>query len=50
MIICIGAGPGSLDYLTRRGAELVRTAEVVAGFDAVVAGGARRSRRDHGVS
>jgi cobalt-precorrin-7 (C5)-methyltransferase len=36
MIICIGAGPGSLDYLTRRGAELVSTAEVVAGFDAVV--------------
>jgi cobalt-precorrin-7 (C5)-methyltransferase len=36
MIICIGAGPGSLDYLTQRGAELVRTAEVVAGFDAVV--------------
>jgi precorrin-6y C5,15-methyltransferase (decarboxylating) CbiE subunit len=37
MIICIGAGPGSLDYLTQRGAELVRTAAVVAGFDAVVA-------------
>lgn len=36
MIICIGAGPGNLDYLTQRGAELVRTAEVVAGFDAVV--------------
>jgi cobalt-precorrin-7 (C5)-methyltransferase len=37
MMICIGAGPGSLDYLTQRGAELVRTAEVVAGFYPVVA-------------
>src|SRR5579864_9404801 len=36
MIVCLGAGPGSLDYLTQRGAELVRTADVVAGFDAVV--------------
>jgi precorrin-6y C5,15-methyltransferase (decarboxylating) CbiE subunit len=36
MIICVGAGPGSLDYLTQRGAELVRTADVVAGFEAVV--------------
>ena len=36
MIICVGAGPGSLDYLTQRGAELVRAADVVAGFDAVV--------------
>jgi cobalt-precorrin-7 (C5)-methyltransferase len=36
MIVCVGAGPGSLDYLTRRGAELIRTADVVAGFDAVV--------------
>jgi cobalt-precorrin-7 (C5)-methyltransferase len=36
MIICVGAGPGHLDYLTQRGAELVRTADVVAGFDAVV--------------
>ena len=36
MIICIGAGPGSLDYLTQRGAELVRGADLVAGFDAVV--------------
>lgn len=36
MIVCIGAGPGSLDYLTQRGAELVRTADVVAGFDAVI--------------
>jgi cobalt-precorrin-7 (C5)-methyltransferase len=36
MIICVGAGPGHLDYLTQRGAELVRTADVVAGFEAVV--------------
>ncbi|UBV44393.1 cobalt-precorrin-7 (C(5))-methyltransferase (plasmid) [Deinococcus taeanensis] len=36
MLVCIGAGPGHLDYLTRRGAELVSTADVVAGFDAVV--------------
>lgn len=36
MIVCIGAGPGDLGYLTRRGGELVRQAEVVAGFDAVV--------------
>ncbi|UOA07105.1 cobalt-precorrin-7 (C(5))-methyltransferase [Methylobacter sp. S3L5C] len=36
MIICIGAGPGDVGYLTLRGAELIRNAEVVAGFDAVV--------------
>ena len=36
MIICIGAGPGDLGYLTRRGAELIAAADVVAGFDAVV--------------
>jgi cobalt-precorrin-7 (C5)-methyltransferase len=36
MIICIGAGPGDLGYLTQRGAQLIREAEVVAGFDAVV--------------
>src|ERR1700722_7288183 len=36
MIVCIGAGPGSLDYMTQRGAELIRAADVVAGFDAVV--------------
>jgi precorrin-6y C5,15-methyltransferase (decarboxylating) CbiE subunit len=36
MIVCVGAGPGSLEYMTRRGADLVRNAEVVAGFDAVV--------------
>jgi cobalt-precorrin-7 (C5)-methyltransferase len=32
----VGAGPGSLEYITQRGADLVRTADVVAGFDAVV--------------
>lgn len=36
MIVCVGAGPGSLDFLTRRGAELVANADVVAGFNAVV--------------
>lgn len=36
MIVCVGAGPGHLDFLTRRGAELVSNADVVAGFAAVV--------------
>ena len=36
MIICIGAGPGDVGYLTQRGAELIRSADLVAGFDAVV--------------
>lgn len=36
MIWCIGAGPGDLGYLTQRGKELVQTADVLAGFDAVV--------------
>ena len=36
MIVCVGAGPGHLDFLTRKGAELVAGADVVAGFDAVV--------------
>ena len=36
MIICVGVGPGDLGYLTQRGAELIRNADVVAGFDAVV--------------
>jgi len=36
MIICVGAGPGDTGYLTRRGAELIGSADVVAGFDAVV--------------
>jgi cobalt-precorrin-7 (C5)-methyltransferase len=36
MIWCIGAGPGDLGYLTQRGKELIETADVVAGFTAVV--------------
>ncbi len=36
MIICIGAGPGDIGYLTQRGAALIRDAEVVGGFDAVI--------------
>ena len=36
MIHCIGAGPGDLAYLTEGAKELIRKAEVVAGFDAVV--------------
>lgn len=36
MIICIGAGPGDIGYLTQRGAELICDADVVAGFDAVI--------------
>lgn len=36
MITCIGAGPGDLGFLTLRGKELVESADVVAGFDAVV--------------
>lgn len=36
MIICIGAGPGDVGYLTQRGAELIRDADMVAGFDAVL--------------
>jgi cobalt-precorrin-7 (C5)-methyltransferase len=36
MIVCVGAGPGSLEYITQRGADLIRAADVVAGFAAVV--------------
>lgn len=36
MITCIGAGPGDTAYLTQRAMDLIRSAEVVAGFDAVV--------------
>lgn len=36
MIICIGAGPGDIGYLTQRGAQLISEADVVAGFSAVV--------------
>ncbi len=36
MIVCIGVGPGDTDYLTQRGARLIRAAGVVAGFNTVV--------------
>lgn len=36
MIVCVGAGPGHLDYLTRGGAAHIAGADAVAGFDAVV--------------
>ncbi|HSH39677.1 MAG TPA: cobalt-precorrin-7 (C(5))-methyltransferase [Chthoniobacterales bacterium] len=36
MIHCIGAGPGDLAFLTQRGRELIESADVVAGFSAVV--------------
>ncbi|MEM9399712.1 MAG: cobalt-precorrin-7 (C(5))-methyltransferase, partial [Verrucomicrobiota bacterium] len=36
MIYCIGAGPGSLDYITQCGKRLIEEADVVAGFNAVV--------------
>jgi cobalt-precorrin-7 (C5)-methyltransferase len=36
MIICTGVGPGHLDFLTRRAAQLIAEADVIAGFDAVV--------------
>ncbi|MDV6375742.1 cobalt-precorrin-7 (C(5))-methyltransferase [Deinococcus arenicola] len=36
MIICVGIGPGSLDYLTALGKKLLEDAEVVAGFDTVL--------------
>ena len=36
MIVCIGAGPGDTGYLTRHGAEVIRAADVVAGFSTVV--------------
>jgi cobalt-precorrin-7 (C5)-methyltransferase len=36
MIVCIGAGPGDIGYVTQRGAQLIRDADVVAGFDAVI--------------
>lgn len=36
MMICIGAGPGDLGYLTGRGRELIESADLVTGFDAVV--------------
>ena len=36
MIICIGAGPGDAAYLTQRAIDLITSADVIAGFDAVV--------------
>jgi cobalt-precorrin-7 (C5)-methyltransferase len=36
MIACVGAGPGDAAYLTQRVVELIKSAEIVAGFDAVV--------------
>ena len=36
MIWCIGVGPGDLGYLTQRGKDLIETADVIAGFTAVV--------------
>jgi cobalt-precorrin-7 (C5)-methyltransferase len=36
VIVCVGVGPGSLDYLTALGRQLISDAEVVAGFDTVL--------------
>jgi cobalt-precorrin-7 (C5)-methyltransferase len=36
MIVGVGVGPGDVGYLTRRGEELIRAADVVAGFGAVI--------------
>lgn len=36
MITCIGAGPGDLGFLTQYGKEIIESADVVAGFNAVV--------------
>ncbi|MEM1070674.1 MAG: cobalt-precorrin-7 (C(5))-methyltransferase [Planctomycetota bacterium] len=35
MIICIGIGPGDIDYITQKGASLIREADVIAGFTTV---------------
>ena len=37
MIHCIGAGPGDPNFLTLRSRDLLLSADVVAGFDAVLA-------------
>ncbi len=37
MILCIGAGPGDTGFLTQGAVEEIRAAEVVAGFNAVLA-------------
>jgi cobalt-precorrin-7 (C5)-methyltransferase len=36
MITCLGIGPGDLGYLTQHGVELIKNADVVAGFDSVL--------------
>lgn len=36
MIICVGVGPGDLGYLTNRATQLIKEADVVAGFDSVL--------------
>jgi precorrin-6y C5,15-methyltransferase (decarboxylating) CbiE subunit len=36
MIHCIGAGPGDSQFLTLHGRDLIASADVVAGFDAVL--------------
>jgi precorrin-6y C5,15-methyltransferase (decarboxylating) CbiE subunit len=36
MITCVGIGPGDLAYLTDRAHNLLRTADLVAGFEAVI--------------
>ncbi len=36
MIICAGVGPGHLDFLTLGVADLIRGADIVAGFDTVI--------------
>ncbi len=37
MIVAVGVGPGDLGYLTRRGADLIAAADVIAGFESVLA-------------
>lgn len=36
MITCVGTGPGDLAYITQGAAHLIKSADLVAGFDAVV--------------
>lgn len=36
MIICVGIGPGDLNFLTQRAVDLFKTADVVSGFDSVL--------------
>ena len=42
MIVCIGAGPGSLDYMTQRGADLIRAGRADADVRRVRLHGAGR--------